>query len=346
MKYLSSPQFIAGKFRNIDRVNPVSWDKSQEVIKRYILEKSREAMPKKTIPVERLTRDMLKAAPDYTLYRLGHSTVLMKVEGEYWITDPVFCQRASPVQWAGPKRFHEAPISVAELPDLKGVILSHDHYDHLDKETVKALARKTEKFYAPLGVGDLLTHWGIAVNKVIQVDWWDSITVGDIELVSTPAQHFSGRGLHDRFSTLWTSWVIITPKAKLFFSGDGGYFPGFKEIGEKYGPFDLTLIETGAYDRSWSDVHMLPEHTVQAHKDLQGKWFLPIHNSTFDLALHAWFEPFERVTALCSASNIAITTPRIGQPLSINNPEPVNYWWKEAMTDSALHASTLAIPSA
>ncbi|PCJ38556.1 MAG: hydrolase [Moraxellaceae bacterium] len=340
------PHYASGKFHNIERVNVVSWDKAHEITKRYIFEKSREATPKNPIPVQPLTRKVLMAAPNNTLYRLGHSTILMKLQGEFWITDPVFCQRASPVQWAGPKRFHQPPITLAELPDIKGVILSHDHYDHLDKAAVKALAGKTQHFYAPLGVGDLLAKWGIPKHKITQLDWWQSVNVGDLTLVPTPAQHFSGRGLTDRFATLWASWVILTPSQRIFFSGDGGYFAGFKQIGEKYGPFDLTMIETGAYDQSWSDVHMLPEHTVQAHLDLRGQWLMPIHNSTFDLAMHAWFEPFERVTALCAEKGVALTTPQIGQALSIDAPEPVNYWWKQAMTQSAREASTLIASNA
>jgi len=343
--YKKSSQFKRGKFRNAKKINMLSWDKAHDVATRYIFQKSREALPKNPIPVEPLTREQLLSAPDNTLYRLGHSTVLMKLEGEFWITDPVFCERASPVQWAGPKRFHKPPITIAELPDLKGVILSHDHYDHLDKSAVKALARKTQHFYTPLGVGDLLATWGIAKTKITQLDWWQSVTVGEMELVSTPAQHFSGRGPHDRFATLWTSWVILTPQRRIFFSGDTGYFSGFKTIGEKYGPFDITLVETGAYDKGWPDVHMLPEHTVQAHIDLQGRCLLPIHNSTFDLAMHAWFDPFEQVTALCRQKQLAVTTPRIGQPLSIDTPEPVNYWWKEVMTVKARKASRLSYES-
>ena len=343
MPYQHSPQFTSGKFCNEVRLSVVNREKAQNVATRYIFQKSSEAQPRNPIPVEPLTRDDLLAAPDNTLYRLGHSTILMKLQGEFWITDPVFCQRASPVQWAGPKRFHQPPISLAELPDIKGVILSHDHYDHLDKAAVKALARKTQQFYAPLGVGDLLATWGIPKYKITQLDWWESVTVGEMELVSTPAQHFSGRSLTDRFSTLWTSWVILTPEKRIFFSGDTGYFKGFKTIGEKYGPFDITLIETGAYDISWTDVHMLPEHTVQAHKDLRGKCLLPIHNGTFDLSLHAWYDPFEKVTLLCRQQDLAITTPRMGQALSIDTPDPVNYWWKPIMSEKAKVASQLPV---
>jgi len=234
---------------------------------------------------------------------------------------------------------------LAELPDIKGVILSHDHYDHLDKAAVKTLSRKTQQFYTPLGVGDLLATWGVPKYKITQLDWWGSVTVGEMELVATPAQHFSGRSLTDRFSTLWASWVVLTPEKRMFFSGDTGYFEGFKTIGEKYGPFDITMIETGAYDISWTDVHMLPAQTLQAHLDLQGKCLLPIHNGTFDLSLHAWYDPFEQITQLCQQQGLAVTTPRMGQPLSIDAPEPVNYWWKETMSEKARVASQLIAPN-
>jgi L-ascorbate metabolism protein UlaG (beta-lactamase superfamily) len=226
----------------------------------------------------------LDAAPDRSLFRLGHSTILLKLRGQYWLTDPVFSERASPVQWMGPARFHAPPISIDELPPIAGVILSHNHYDHLDHAAVMQLAGKTARFIAPLGVGDQLIAWGVDASKVEQLDWWQSTEANGLRLTATPGQHFSGRGLGDSDRSLWASWVIQDGDFRIFFSGDTGYFDGFKAIGEKYGPFDLTMIETGAYDPRWAFVHMQPEQTLQAHLDLRGKWLLPIHNGTFDLA--------------------------------------------------------------
>ncbi|HEX9390365.1 MAG TPA: MBL fold metallo-hydrolase [Usitatibacteraceae bacterium] len=266
-----------GRFSNAQpRRRPGFW-KTLQILWRFTFRKPAGTVPGTPIPVQAISRAQLLAAPDRSLFRLGHSTMLLKLRGEFWLTDPVFSERASPLQWMGPRRFHQAPIGIAELPPIKGVILSHDHYDHLDFAAILQLAGKTALFLAPLGVGDTLIQWGVPAGKVRQLDWWQSTEVDGLHLVATPAQHFSGRGLRDGNRTLWASWVIVDDDLRLFFSGDSGYFGGFKQIGERFGPFDLTMIETGAYDHDWPDVHMQPEQTLQAHLDLRGRHLLPVH---------------------------------------------------------------------
>jgi L-ascorbate metabolism protein UlaG (beta-lactamase superfamily) len=294
----------------------------------FTFNKPADTVPAQALPVQVLTLEQLLAAPDNTLYRLGHSTILMKLNGEFWLTDPVFSKRASPVQWAGPARFHAPPIGIAELPPIKGVILSHNHYDHLDYAAIRQLADKTEFFLAPLGVGDTLVSWGVPADKVRQLGWWESVSAGSLKLTATPAQHFSGRTLWDGNKTLWASWVIESSGLRVFFSGDTGYFKGFKEIGDKFGPFDLTLMETGAYDPKWPDIHMQPRETMQAHIDLRGKVLLPIHNGTFDLAMHSWDDPFEQITALAAARGQSLATPMIGEALNIAQPQATGPWWR------------------
>jgi L-ascorbate metabolism protein UlaG (beta-lactamase superfamily) len=281
--------------------------------------------------VQALTRADLMAAANHSVWRLGHSTLLLKMQGKFWITDPVFAERASPVQWAGPKRFHAPPISLDELPPIEAVILSHNHYDHLDHQAVLKLADKTNYFLTPLGVGDTLIQWGIDASKVRQFDWWQGTEVEGIRFIATPSQHFSGRGLFDGNSTLWASWVMIDGDTRIFFSGDTGYFKGFKEIGDKYGPFDLTMLETGAYDPQWPDIHMQPEETMQAHIDLRGKLLMPIHNGTFDLAMHAWNEPFDRISALAEQRGQVLATPEIGQQLNLRHIPATGKWWLQAL---------------
>lgn len=318
-----------GRYRNHAPVKSLGFVRTLGVFWNAMFNKPRETRPAGEIPVQPLSRQQLLAAPDKTVFRLGHSTVLLKLHNEFWLTDPVFAERASPVQWAGPKRFHQPPISLEELPPLKAVILSHNHYDHLDHMAIKALMDKTEHFLTPLGVGDTLIEWGVPAHKVRQLDWWQSTEVSGIRFVATPSQHFSGRTLLDSNKTLWASWVILTDEQRIFFSGDTGYFDGFKTIGEQYGPFDLTLMETGAYNVQWPDVHMQPEQTLQAHIDLGGRWLLPIHNGTFDLAMHAWHEPFDRILTLAWEQNVSITTPRMGQPFYIQYPCRGETWWLE-----------------
>jgi len=316
-----------GRYRNPAPMNRLGFFKTLGIFWNAFFNKPRHTRPAGQIPVQSLSRQQLLAAPDNSVFRLGHSTVLLKMRNQFWLTDPVFADRASPVQWAGPQRFHQPPISLEELPPIKAVILSHNHYDHLDHMAIKALVAKTEHFIAPLGVGDTLIEWGVPAAKVQQLDWWQSTDIGGIRFVATPSQHFSGRSLRDGNRSLWASWVMINDQQRIFFSGDTGYFDGFKVIGEQYGPFDLTLMETGAYDANWPDVHMQPEQTLQAHIDLRGRWLLPIHNGTFDLAMHAWHEPFDRILALAWERNIAITTPQMGQPFYLQYPSRCEAWW-------------------
>jgi L-ascorbate metabolism protein UlaG (beta-lactamase superfamily) len=317
-----------GRYRNPAPMSPSGFLRTLGIFWDMTFNKPKHTRPAGKIPVQPLSRQQLLAAPDNTVYRLGHSTVLLKLRGQFWLTDPVFAERASPVQWAGPQRFHQPPISIEELPPIKAVILSHNHYDHLDHMAIKALEAKTEHFLAPLGVGDTLIEWGVPAEKVSQLDWWQSAEIGGMRFVATPSQHFSGRSLSDGNQTLWASWVMLNGNQRIFFSGDTGYFDGFKRIGEQYGPFDLTLMETGAYNVEWPNVHMQPEETLQAHIDLRGRWLLPIHNGTFDLSMHTWHEPFDRILALAWEKNIAVTTPMMGMPFYLQFPNQGETWWK------------------
>lgn len=326
-----SAQHDGERFRNVKPRPVEGFGKTLSIAWNVLVNKPSGTVPTGALPVDTLTRAQLEAAPDRSLYRLGHSTLLLKLRGQFWLTDPVFAERASPFRRLGPKRFHAPPIALADLPPLAGVILSHDHYDHLDRETVLALAATTKAFLTPLGVGDRLIEWGVDARKVRQFDWWQGVEIDGIAFTATPAQHFSGRSLFDGNSTLWASWVIVDGDLRVFFSGDTGYFDGFKTIGERLGPFDVTLVETGAYDKLWPYVHMQPDDTVQAHTDLRGRWLVPIHNGTFDLAMHRWYEPFERVIGLAAVRGIALSTPRMGERLDLAAPHRGERWWRKVM---------------
>ncbi|SDQ87028.1 L-ascorbate metabolism protein UlaG, beta-lactamase superfamily [Pseudoxanthomonas sp. CF385] len=329
LAYPQSPQYGEDGFQNERKPQPLGWRQTSKLWWDFLVGgKPKGTVPAHAIQVQPLSPGQLAQAPDGTVYRLGHSTVLLKLQGRFWLTDPVFAERASPVQWAGPKRFHAPPLSLDDLPHLSAVVLSHDHYDHLDRETVIALAAKTDVFLTPLGVGDRLVRWGVPRERIRQLDWWEHTDVDGVQFTATPSQHFSGRTLFDRNKTLWASWVIQADDAKVFFSGDTGYFDGFRTIGDRFGPFDLTLLECGAYDRRWQDVHMLPAQTLQAHLDLRGRWLVPIHNSTFDLAFHGWSEPMETLYSLSQGAGVDIATPVIGAPLAIRQPEGTQPWWR------------------
>ncbi|EPL3139726.1 MBL fold metallo-hydrolase [Pseudomonas aeruginosa] len=334
--YAASPQSLEGRFHNPRPAGP--GDLPESLLRVWwdaFFNKPKGTVPAAPVPIHRLTRAELDAAPDRSLYRLGHSTLLMKLRGQWWLTDPVFSERASPLPFAGPKRFHAPPIAIEELPLIRGVILSHDHYDHLDHATIRALDSKVDLFLAPLGVGDRLTDWGIAKDKIRQFDWWQGTEVDGLRLTATPAQHFSGRGFADGNRTLWASWVIEDEDLRLFFSGDTGYFDGFAEIGERFGPFDLTLMETGAYNEQWPYVHLHPQQTVQAHQDLRGRWLLPIHNGTFDLAMHVWEDPFDQVLHFAAERGVQVATPMMGERVDMNAPQQGSRWWREAQTEQS-----------
>lgn len=261
---------------------------------------------------------------------LGHSSLLINIDGFIILTDPLFERKVSPV---GPTRFNEEfPVDGADLPFVDAVIISHNHYDHLNKYSVRQLSDKTNIFIVPLRLGETLVKWGVPKEKIIELGWWgETHPRSGLTIAATPSQHFSGRGLFDRNKTLWASWVIKTENHKLFFSGDTGYFNGFREIGEKYGPFDVAFMECGAYNERWPDVHMFPEQTVQAFTDLGGRILQPIHWATFNLSLHAWYEPIERLIDEAWNRDVNVSFPMIGQVVDYKKEIDSKQWWVPAM---------------
>lgn len=330
MKNPNAARYEDGKFHNRAETNQAGFGKTVGIFWRFMTASKVDAEPEVSLPVKTITREQLGNLADdrFWLVKLGHSSVLLKVYGDYWLIDPVFAERASPFSFMGPKRFHQPPIELKELPPIKKVLISHNHYDHLDKDAIAYLAELSERFYAPLGVDGDLKKWGVAEEKIRIFDWWQEERVDDQLIAFAPTQHFSGRGMTDRNSTLWGSWVIKTANESLYFSGDSGYFADFKQIGETYGPFDLTMIENGAYNEDWADIHMTPEESVQAHLDLQGKVMMPIHNGTFDLAFHAWYDPLNRVTEAAEANQVSLSTPVVGDILQVTSPAVEKRWWQ------------------
>jgi L-ascorbate metabolism protein UlaG (beta-lactamase superfamily) len=331
-RYLKSPQFKTEDCRFGNPPNPdakpqrSSWD----IWKRFLLESKEGTVPVDPIPVRMLTRagiDALDVNANHII-RLGHSSHLLKLRGKYWLIDPVFGPRASPVSWAGPARFHPPPLALAEVPTIEALVLSHDHYDHLDVPTIEALKDRVQRYLVPLGVGARLRDWGIAADKIEEYDWWQEGKWGDVTVTAAPAQHFSGRTLWDRNKTLWASWSLRSGAEHIFYSGDSGYFAGFKEIGQRLPKIDVALMENGAYDSYWPQVHMAPEETVQAFQDLGARTLYLVHNSTFDLAFHGWREPLERVSALAQQKGLDLATPEIGEVLTLGKARANRKWWE------------------
>lgn len=271
---------------------------------------------------------------------LGHSSFLVAIDGTRTLVDPVFGERASPFSWSGPKRFYPPPYTLDELGELDAILVSHDHYDHLDREAVRLLLPRGLPWIVPLGVGAHLEGWGIDAALITELDWWEDTQVRGVTITATPSRHFSGRALSftDQDATLWVGWAWTGPTRRLFYSGDTAMHPEFSEIGDRLGPFDLTLMETGAYNQLWSDVHLGPEQAALAHRLVQGGVMMPAHWGTFDLALHGWTEPAERVIVAAKELGIALAMIRPGATYDIASQPGVDRWWPQVPWKSAQDA--------
>lgn len=265
---------------------------------------------------------------------LGHSTVLLEIDGWRVLTDPVWGQRASPFTLLGPKRFQPVPIELRQLPAVDAVVISHDHYDHLDYPTIRALAKSRVPFITSLGVGAHLEAWGIAPERITELAWWESHRVPGTGLTVTgaPSQHFSGRGLQSRNSTLWSSLVLAGERHRVFFSGDTGLTTEYEAIRDRLGPFDLVMLEVGAFHPAWGDIHLGPANALQAHALLGGGVLMPVHWGTFSLSTHAWDEPVETLLSLADPAQAHLLLPRLGEPLEPAERRPARPWWRAAAT--------------
>lgn len=332
-RYESSPQFSEGKFRN--RLPTISDGFSMDSMRDVLFGGSQHREPETAIPVvERTAVEFAEPAETARITWLGHSTLLVEMENSRFLVDPVFGERASPSSFMGPSRFYEAPIALDELPPIDAILISHDHYDHLDASTMQRLAGSVPMFIVPLGIGSHLEYWGVSSDRIRELDWWDEIQVGATTLVSTPARHFSGRGLRDRDATLWTGWAFIGNSQRIYYSGDTAMTPDFSAIGERLGPFDITLIDSGAYNPAWADVHLGPEQAVQAHQMVRGALMVPVHWGMFDLSTHGWTEPVERIRVAAGAHGIPVAFPRPGESLTAED-YPMAQWWPDVTWKTA-----------
>jgi L-ascorbate metabolism protein UlaG (beta-lactamase superfamily) len=287
--------------------------------------------PKSPISISPLNWDKIKSNQD-SLTWFGHSTFLLSVDNKKILLDPMFGPSPSPVSYVGSKRYSEDLLYIIdELPLIDAVLITHDHYDHLDYKSILRLKDKVGQFFVPHGVAAHLQRWGVEAERISELNWWDEIEWQGLTIASVPSQHFSGRGLRNRDTTLWTGWVIFGEKNRIYTSGDGGYGPHFKQIGEKYGHFDLTLVEGGQYDKRWSSIHMMPEEAVQAHLDVKGKNMMLIHWAAFTLAYHGWTDPIERAIREAKERDVRLISPSIGETIVLNGSITVDdsLWWKE-----------------
>lgn len=328
----ASPRFVAGKFRNTQRVPVGPKPGMRGTVAHEYLFGGQERRPFAPLP----TTDPLPslARPIDTGFRttwLGHSTILLELDGVRVLTDPVWSERISPFGFVAPKRFQPVPMRVDHLPPLDAIVISHDHFDHLDRPTVQSLAAsQSAPFVTALGVGMYLEAWGVPAERIIELDWWEAATLrgGDLVLTATPSQHFSGR-VGNRNATLWASFVIQTANRRVFFSGDTALTPEFGDVREKFGPFDLVMLEIGGFHTAWDHIHLGPANALDALDLLGGGRLMPVHWGTFNLALHAWNDPPDQLVEL--ARDIDLLMPRIGAPFEPDRGLVLEPWWRHVL---------------
>jgi L-ascorbate metabolism protein UlaG (beta-lactamase superfamily) len=327
-----SSNFKDGVFVNIDPASMISLDREQRrLLVRELLLGRDSGRPGVAIPVVTPPPAEAAASAGLAVSWYGHATALIEVDGYRVLTDPIWSRRCSPSHTVGPERMHDVPVALEALPAVDAILVSHDHYDHLDIDTIIGLARtQRAPFCVPLGVGAHLRKWGIPEERIVELDWHESHRLGDLTVVCTPARHFSGR-LFARNTTLWASWVISGPRHRAFFGGDTGYTKSFADIGAEHGPFDLTLLPIGAYHPAWPDIHMNPEEAVRAHLDISDAasgLLVPIHWATFRLAPHPWAEPVHRLLAAADPEGLKVAVPRPGERVEKQAAQPPDPWWQ------------------
>ena len=324
-----SAHFSSGQFQNQTRtVLDLGFSGGMKVMYEWLF-KAQGRIPDKPLPADFSGG---YAASDSTLKItwFGHSAILLQIDGKNILIDPMLGNAASPVPFMTRRFPYDQPLDLSMLPNIDAIIISHDHYDHLDYNTILFFKGKVNHFYTPLGVGSHLRSWGVDAFKITELDWWQSVNFEGLQFIAAPARHFSGRSIKDRNKTQWASWVILGEKEKIYFSGDSGYGPHFMEIGEKYGPFDFAMMECGQYNERWEAIHMLPEQTVQAALDLKCKSMMPIHWGGFNLSLHSWTDPVERVTEAAAKHILDVITPMIGRSFSpLDNTFDSAAWWRD-----------------
>jgi L-ascorbate metabolism protein UlaG (beta-lactamase superfamily) len=324
----ASPQWRDGRFRNPQAMwTAVGWREFARS-----LHPGADEAPSRPVPVMRDAAAQYAHAPRSGLRAtwFGHSSTLVEIDGIRVLTDPLWSRRVSPVTWAGPKPWFAPPLALSALPPIDAVLISHDHYDHLDYDTIAAMRGWTRtRFIVPLGIGADLEHWGIAPQRIVELDWWQSARIGNVEIVATPARHASGRIDAHGDRTLWSGFALLGPQRRVWYSGDTGLSDTLHEIGARYGPFDLTMIEVGQYDASWPDWHLGPEQAVEAHRWVRGRTMLPVHWALLHLASHGWTEPIERTLAAARCAGVAVATPLPGQAIEPDLGGRTQRWWPQ-----------------
>jgi len=326
-KIKGSPNYRDNQFQNPEPTTTLAEDASMVKTLWRFINKPKSSKPPKPLPS--VKTDLTKSISDKPeIVWFGHSSYFIRINNITILVDPVFSNYAAPFSFMN-KSFAGTNIyTVNDMPAIDVLLITHDHYDHLDYETITKLRPKVKQVYTSLGVASHLAYWGYDEQDITELDWWQSATLaGDMQLIAAPARHFSGRSFR-RFTTLWSSFILKTNDYNLYIGGDSGYGNHFKEIGDKFGPFDIAILENGQYNKAWSQIHEMPEDAVQACIDLKAKVLLPVHWAKFDISLHPWDEPIKRLIEAAKGKGVQVTTPLIGEPVIIDGVYPCSEWWK------------------
>jgi len=325
-----SPQWYGEIFQNPERVPDVKMGASTKTFWNYFFNKPVDAVPEKQLPAEPFNSSQWDEQRDLQFAWLGHATFLIKLDNKVILTDPMFSQHTGSFGWLSPKRYSKTITSTKMLPDINVVLITHNHYDHLDEDSIKAISAKTSHFIVPLAVGELLEEWGVSPEKITELDWWEKKIVDTLTITAAPAKHTSERGMLDKNKTLWASYGIQGKKHNLYLSGDSGWHKGLYEIGKRLGPFDMTFFDIGAYgeQKGWKEVHYTPEEAVKAHQVVRGKLIVPSGWGTFDLALFPWYEPIKRFLMAVKEARTDYLTPKIGEVINYGQEANHTEWWE------------------
>lgn len=328
-RYEQSPNWRDGQFQNLEKTSMAGniWDLPKIIYKQFANTNGRE--PKQPLPVLPFDREAFLAPSDKAKFIwYGHSVVLMRMQGKTILIDPMLGPNTTPIAPMANKRFSEDTLDlIDDFPPIDLLIMTHDHYDHLDMASIEKLKPKVAQYYVALGAGRHLVSWGVEADRITEFDWWDTHALGEIEITYTPTRHFSGRGLKDRQKCLWGGWVFHGPTEKIWFSGDGGYGTHFEEVGRRMGPFDFAFMECGQYNEDWRDIHMFPDESVQAALDAGAAKAMPVHWAGFNLSYqHSWKEPAADFVKAATEKGMDFTTPGLGQLFTVATVEQGKWW--------------------
>lgn len=328
-KFEASKHWNGKAFENTNPVSILDLRNIPGLLRERIFNKNIKE-PSAPFPIKKLDLANWEASPEKPKFVwYGHATLLLQINGKNILIDPMFGPSPSPFSFTGIKRFSENTLDlIDDLPPIDAVLISHDHYDHLDYKSIQKLKGRIDNWFVALGVGRHLKKWGVNPENITEFDWWQELDFENIRITFTPSQHFSGRGLNDRFKSFWGGWVLQNKNHKIYWSGDGGYGDHFKEVGEKLGPFDWAFMECGQYYDLWHQLHLFPEESVQAAVDANAGIAIPVHWGAFALAMHAWKDPIERFVAEAKKLNLKICTPELGDVVVMGKEPAENEWWQ------------------